>query len=275
MGACRITGTRRFFGGPPPNGGATTPDWEILRDFNTGVLGTKAEGVDAFTSLAGDSVYTTTYVQEGAQAVEMSITSGDTGFGTFGGAVTFPDYLTVGDTLWLRFSLLLPVGFDVINDVTVFKMMRLYCADAAGSSEGYIEGMLFNQNSSWSADYTFWHQKEGDPIGVSNPIGPKTGPGGQLARGVWHQFVWKITMDHVRVVDGGNARVQFWHNGVLNADHTVFRTLLSAASTCRAFYLFTYWNGGAPKTQSCYADDIRIAKNGIPTWAASLPGVTP
>lgn len=266
-GRNKVTVNRR------PQAVSSTPDWEILRDFNSGTLNTNAVGPDGFSSLAGDSVYTTEQVAEGSQSVKMSIVSGDTGFGTFGGAVIFPSFLGVGDVLWLRFSLFLPVGFDVITDVTLFKMMRLFCANAAGSSEGYIDGMLFNQNSSWSENYTFFHQKEGDPIAVSNPISPKTGPGGQLPRGQWHQLAWKVTMDNIRVADGGSARVQFWYNGTLNANHTVFRTLNSAGSTCRSLYLFTFWNGGAPKTQSCYADDIRIAKNGIPSWAVGLEGI--
>ena len=61
---------------------------------------------------------------------------------------------------------------------------------------------------------------------------------------------------NVPVSKGGTAEVRFWKNGALMADLTDRITLGAASDVSDQTNLFTYWNGGAPATQSMYVDDV-------------------
>jgi hypothetical protein len=52
--------------------------------------------------------------------------------------------------------------------------------------------------------------------------------------------------------------VQLWKDGELICEIDDLATLRTPESRADAFLLSTYWNGGAPRTQVMYVDDIVI-----------------
>ena len=83
-----------------------------------------------------------------------------------------------------------------------------------------------------------------------------------------------IDLDTLGANEAGNARVRFWQNAALLTDNGNIRTLINSTDYADALYLFSYWNGAAPKDQSLWIDALRVAAGtGTPSWAADLEGV--
>jgi hypothetical protein len=57
---------------------------------------------------------------------------------------------------------------------------------------------------------------------------------------------------------GGTARARLYKNGKLLKDIQDQETLMTATSRATDFYLFTYWNGGAPKSESMFIDSMTV-----------------
>lgn len=74
----------------------------------------------------------------------------------------------------------------------------------------------------------------------------------------WESYEFAVTLDTVSVDKGGQGRVKFSRNGILIADITDHTTLKNADAYSHRALLFTYWNGGSPKDQHMYADEIII-----------------
>ena len=82
-------------------------------------------------------------------------------------------------------------------------------------------------------------------------------------RNEWDTYEFYLKLDNVPVSQGGTGRVRVWKNGVLLSDITNRETLKDATDVADLSYMFTYWNGGAPQTQSLYLDDV-VATNTTP-----------
>jgi hypothetical protein len=83
-----------------------------------------------------------------------------------------------------------------------------------------------------------------------------------MTKGEWNTFELRVDFDDVSFNQGGTGRTRFWRKKnnkmELVLDVKSDPTLVSATDIAPFFYIFTYWNGGAPKTQSCYIDRIVI-----------------
>jgi hypothetical protein len=244
------------------------PAWELLRDFNSGTVNASVQGqVDGMDDIAGASVYTTEQVYAGTRSMKTTITSGSDGFGLFGGTITLPSTLSKGNTLWLDLYAYFPTGFIIDTPTNgSLKFVRIRQRTAASTHVGYFDLSLCDDDSP-DGPYQYRMIKEDTSGWVYS------GAAGLMTRNAWHRVSLHIVFDNVLQASGGTARVRVWHNGTLLVDNTTIRTLLNATDVASDFYLFTYWNGTAPQTQACYIDNIRIAKNGVPSWAATLPGV--
>src|SRR5690625_7783165 len=67
-----------------------------------------------------------------------------------------------------------------------------------------------------------------------------------------------VTLDNVPASAGGMAKIRIWKNGRLLANISDRKTLGAADDYSDRALLFTYWNGGAPKDQHMYVDEITI-----------------
>lgn len=247
---------------PPPSGSG----FNLLRDFNTGIPGTEAErAADAFDDRAGDSLYTTAEAFEGGQGCSLTVTGGTYGSGVFGGVINFPEQVRSGDTLWIDLMIKVPAGFVIETPGNgSLKYLRVRMQTAANGQNGYFDLQLQDDDKTVSE---FRMLREGQNVWQN------FGADGVLTRDTWHRHTLCMKMDKTLQANGGTSRIRFWQNTTLLVDSATTRTFLDTTDYCDSLWLFTYWNGTAPQTQTLYVDRIRISTDVVPAWASGLEGV--
>ena len=254
---------------------AVTPDWEILRDFNSGPNGS---GVlyqpDGFDDEAQLSVYSNEQVYSGAFSCKMNVLAGTTGGGPngWGGRLIFPSALAKGDVLWYEHYYYMPSAFSVQTAPGWLKYIRFWTQTAAAAMNGHLDVYIDDDDTGDPAETFRW-------IMEGQGKWARAGGNRRYLRDQWVRQTVRVDFSDVPVALGGTGRVRHWENGTMvfdssvtiGADSTWLRTLNNATDVCTYHRLHTYWNNVAPLTQSSYVDDIRIAKNGRPTWTLDLP----
>ncbi len=239
--------------------------WEIKANFETGAIGTTASaaatlaGTDAFHSTADGSKYVSSPVSSGAQAGSVTVKKGKNGFGSWGGAFKFPEELSQGDNIWFKVNVFYPTGwtFDCGNCSQGMKFMRIHTADSAGKNEGYHSTLI--KGGSTGGLITVDSEVNGTEFQASNE-GPdwrndqRKGLGIQAPRGQWITYEMQIKFHST----SGQGVYRVWQNGTLIFEDLETATLRKPTSKSDLIYLYTYWNNGAPVTQTSYVDDIII-----------------
>lgn len=272
-----LNGRRLLRGGmtiDPPE--VIEPDWSILRDFNSGAIGASASGTaDGFDGDGTASVYTIEQVYSGARSCKMTITEGQGGFGAWGGIIGFGTELVKGDRLWYQHYYYMPESYILSTTPGWLKYLRSLTQTASNTHVGYLDCYI-NDDDAGIPDTTYRWIMEGQTEWV------EYGPNRKFLRDQWVRQTVCVDFSDVPVGLGGTARVRHWENGVLLLDsaqqRTVYnnwlKTLIEPDHKATVHFLHTYWNNdNAPATQSSYVDDIRMAKNGLPSWVADIPGV--
>lgn len=230
--------------------------WTKTLNFDSGVPGTKAEGTaDGFSGSAGGSVYSCEVgatVRLSGQCAKLQIKQGMTGFGVWGGIITFPSKLRRGDTVWFLVHTHMPVDFDHYSygEGGRLKFLRIHTADANGVNLGYDDLYFDMKGAATSLRWIY----EGEQKWV-NVAGIPDYP----VKGHWESYEMAVTLDSVPRASGGLAEVKIWKNGTLISHMTNNITLKDPLGYADAAYLFTYWNGGAPKDQFMYVDEVVVS----------------
>lgn len=263
-----VMGRRR---GSQTAGGYIAPDWELLRDFNSGTVGASTTGnADGFDAGGSQTVYTTEQVYAGAQAAKSTIQPGQNGTFQFGGFIEFPanGYAVRGDTIWFDGYYYVPSSFIFGSGRTKFLRFRPYGLNAGGTAmEGkpYLDTYINQPSQQSNGRFRMILELQNTWTNV--------GPQSTFLRDQWVRISYCVTFDTVDGSSGGVARQRLWENGVKLADVTK-PTMMDAAWETREFLNFTYWNDeDAAQVQSLYIDSVRLAKNGVPAWALDLEGV--
>lgn len=221
------------------------------------------EGVTKNLGLFSNSSYSTEQAASGTKSCKLGITQGSDGWGVFGGGYTFPSKLAQGSAIWTRISLFVPTGFQINTNTGMLKFLRVHTASSAGANEGYHD-LLFSVPGNqfwdtgvgnWTAPYIYSYEGFPKLLGVG-----KTAVN-EVAYGKWETYEIYVKLDSVSKAAGGSGEVRIWKNNVLLLDRTDAATLVSSSSVADYFYLFTYWNGNAPATQSLYVDDLVITSD--------------
>ena len=242
----------------PPGG---DDGWVVVRNFNDSNPGDVAENFrtgneDGFDGAAGRSFISTEHSAEGGQSAELNITKGDPeyGWGTWGGGIDYPAFPGKGKEIWFRVKIFMPAGFDYSSPAQPWlKFMRIRTRQSSGAHEGYLDVLLMDDDVDeykGAIDWIFEPESQHVFIG---------GDADRVQFDKWETYEVYAKLDDVPVSAGGQGRSRVWKNGVLLADITNRKTLYTANSVADFTYLFTYWNGGAPKTQKLWVDDIVIA----------------
>jgi hypothetical protein len=245
------------------------PDWEIYRNFNVGTIGASTTGnANGFDDGGSATVYTTEQVFAGAQAAKSTISPNQSGTFNFGGWITrYPSNFFRGDSVWFQGYYYVPASF--FFGIPRIKFLRFGTRSPSVSNQGFVDTYI-NPLATPSSTYDIIYegdQSSGDPW-------TPAGPAATIDRDRWIRINKHVVFDNLSTNNGGMARVRLWQDGVLLADKTDRRTLVDLDSFSSQFLNFTYWNGeNAPQVQSLYIDELRLAKNGIPLWAADLQGV--
>jgi len=191
---------------------------------------------------------------------------GAEGYGRWGFDYTQGLSAREGDEVWFRVYYLMPIGYDHYSygGGNRLKWFRMGCSQIIGGHNTGTNGINFD----FKENSRFLHYKEGptdtDEPDYSywNPMG--TFDGSKLyADGNWHSYEYYI----LHSKDPAIGHVRYWIDGKLMG--TVTRATLTdpvKAGTeangpyhCNRLYFQTYWNGGSPKTQRAYFDNVAIA----------------
>lgn len=226
--------------------------WTVHKSFESGSTGrTAISEQDGFTGDAGGATYTNEVSALGDQSAKLSVKGGTTGFGYWGGTIKFPTELEKGDNLWISLRMFIPQDFEIRTDTGSLKFLRVRQKNADGSHTGYIDNLIRMPNQS---NGVFSLLKEGQHKLFHYG---KRGTD-DLPRNEWFRFELYVRLDETPVTQGGKAIARAWLNDKLLTEESEIQTLSNSRVTSTALYLFTYWNGEAPKSQHLYVDDIII-----------------
>jgi hypothetical protein len=216
-------------------------------------------GENAFTSDAGNTVYTDEKVYGGNQSLKLTIMEGSKGFGSLGGIIRFPNCESVGgrelrkgDEVWVRVHLFFPLNFE-FNLNGRNKFIRLRTFDKFGQSEGYNDLYLDASVDHTTYDYIFEGLQQWNSMGEQKDLFPL---------GQWRTVEFYLKLDDKTQTEGGDARLRVWVDGKLIGNTGDRANLKTSESYIESLYFFTYWdNEGAHKTQSFYVDDLIITSD--------------
>lgn len=221
--------------------------WTLNADFENGTIGSKADGSDGFTGAFKYSKYTDVVAHTGNQSAELTINEGTEGFGEWGGAFKFPKPMYNGDEVWVRVWAYFPNGFSFNcgGCTQGVKFIRIHTATNSEANEGY-HSILIKDAIEVDSEVT------GKTFHSNNS--EKKSAGEKVTTGSWHAYEMHIKFSS----EPGDGIYRVWQDGKLVFEDTLTRTLKTSTSMSDFIYLFSYWNNGAPKTQSAYIDDIVI-----------------
>lgn len=232
--------------------------WTIHAGFDSGVLGAKAEKTDdSFSGAAGRSIYSNETAISGHSA-KLHIEKGETGWGRWGGEFMFPEKVVRGETLWYLVHVYFPENFDhyAYGEGNRLKFMRITTRSYDNRNHGAIDFLIDMKGSINPFKWIYEGKNRWSDVGE---------PDDMIVKGKWESYQVQVTFDKIPLDSGGKAESRIWKNGVLLKHITDRTTLKENTSYANRALLFTYWNGGAPKTQSLYVDEITIT-NETPNW---------
>jgi len=240
-----------------------------MKSFDEGVAGEVAESsADNFDGAAGYSVYdhTTTYAGKGA--AKLHIKKGQEGFGLWGGIVHFPEHIKNGQHLYL--SLAIRITSDCVVATPgngSLKFLRLASEKADGKSNGYIDMQMVDDEL--QAKPAEENPKAFRMLREYQAKWFYYGVPGILTRDEWHKIDVYVKFDKTLASEGGQSKIIFWCDGQKIHEETGIQTILNTGDYFHSLYLFTYWNGLAPKDQHLWVDEIKMS-TGYPNWAPEI-----
>ena len=231
--------------------------WVVSAEFEKGTLGELAIGVDALSgTLTDNTTFSDEFVHNGNFSAKMTVIQGDT---KWGGYNMHPELLKEGDEIWMRYYLYFPTGFDFTCSQCIgIKTMRIHTRSAGGgdgTNEGYIDVLIddedglniFNEVAGQAfADY--WFAKTGKTVPSVGTI---------ITTGQWYAIEQYVKFSSTP----GKGIYRVWQDGILVFEDKANITMASGTSESDLNFIFGFWNGDAPKTQSAYFDDFVIASS--------------
>jgi len=234
--------------------------WEIKADFETGAVGDTAQlpNTDAFHDTAKDSKYADSPALSGSQSGSVTVKQGENGFSNWGGSFKFPTNLKEGDNIWFRVNVYYPKGWDFSCSCSQgMKFMRIHTASSSGLNEGYHSTLI--KGGTTGGLITVDTEVEGSEFKLNN-AGPdfnndqRQNLGTPAPRDRWITYEMQIKLHST----SGKGIYRVWQDGNLIFEDLKTATLRSPTSISDFVYLYTYWNNGAPVTQTSYVDDIVV-----------------
>lgn len=210
--------------------------WTGIVDFENGSTG--ASAFDFYK----DTTYSKDFVHSGGQSGKSYFPGGSIGKYT-GGNYTFPQTLSEGDELWFRMYVYFPNNFDFTTNPRT-KLMRT-------KNGGGHTGLTWRSSGTVNAN---------NEIDVSKFIAnnPNYKSLFTLEKGVWQAVEMYLKLSS----KPGSGVYRVWHKGKLVFDDRKTQTLVAGYNVPGGFF-GSYWNGGSPKPQSMYVDDI--------VWTSDTP----
>lgn len=229
--------------------------WTKVVDFNDGVVGESTQTTGGFDDAGGGTKFSDEVTLDGTLSAKMTIAGGTEGFGSWGGILNFPSDLRSGGEYWVQFYMYIPDSFYIYTPTNgSLKFLRIRTVTSGGSNGGYNDFQIMDDGTNADAVYRFI--KEGVWDRGWMPIGSASERSKLLPRNQWFKVELALSFGTSPVSEGGNSYVRYWVNDELVWNGTQAQTLSGSGDIADALYIFTYWNGKAPKTQSLFIDSL-------------------
>jgi len=228
--------------------------WTINSDFESGNVGDKALGAGAFNEAFKYTVLSKEFINQNGstQSAKVGIDAGTDGWADWGGAYTFPSNIPEGGEIWFRAYIYYPANFDFTATGQGLKTLRIHVKNnATGIGEGMFDALTTKSGLSVGSEVA------SVAYYANNPRSKWANQGVPVAKGEWHAI--EMYVKYIAAPNSGIFRV--WQDGKLIFEDTLTYTMKTKDSVSDFIYFYTYWNGNAPKTQSCYIDDVVITSD--------------
>ena len=222
--------------------------WTISQNYDSEILGAKCAKWGSSHSHISNKAKASPQ-----NSCAQTIDAGATGFGQWGGILDLPSALHNGDEIWIRLRTFMPIGFnyDSTSGGNRLKFLRVRTFHADGTHLGYDDWYINPKGSGTPFSFTYEGVKG---LGWNN-VGTSRDA---IKLGVWETYEYYIKFGTVSVDNRGSSRMRAWKNGTLLKDMTDRVTFSDTNDYAPSVYIFTYWNGGSPQTQTMYIDDLVI-----------------
>ena len=227
-------------------------------------LGCEGSSLDGRVNWGTGTSLSTAQAAGGSQSCKLNIAKGSEGWPSSGGPmefgviVPFPTPVRVGEELWARVKLFVPVGFSLSTNTGMLKFIRFH-AKTAQTNAGYLDVLLGTGSTPlWNATLK---RDEYPPYVVGFEGRPGltfigTRPKDDVAMGRWEAYEVNVKVG----TSVSNSRVRFWKNNRMVAEVSQI-SAVDESGSLDGLFLFTYWNGTSPQSQHLYVDDIAVTSD--------------
>jgi len=216
---------------------------ENFEAISLGVNPNTISGLQDFT--AASEISSDEFLSGTRACKNVSLTAGTEGF-PIGFVAPFSTNLVEGDESWFRIPIFIPVGSDLDAPGFKLKWMRGQTQTAAGENKGYND--IYYNDGPDAFDFI----KEG----VFDWSNLSTGTPNGMEFGKW--IFWEYYIKYSATV----GIIRYWKDGILVNELLNEQTLTDSTDEGTAQFFITYWNGGIPKQQTWFYDEITIALEG-------------
>jgi len=219
--------------------------WTITADFESGTVGTRAVGQNAFHGAGGRTTFSNQQKHSGSQSARMDWQQGDFGFSNDRGDFNFPVPVDVGQEIWGRMYVYFksPWSWNAATNANCgcrLKTLRFHKKQPDGSNGGYAD-ILMNLPSGTVLG--------GVEFSSAGNLFTKV----KLLPDTWY------ALELYTKLHPTNGIIRIWVDGNLVVEKLNFNTASPTGAEVMNFaYVMGYWNGGAPQNQTQYIDDIII-----------------
>lgn len=228
--------------------------WSRVEDFNEGEVGESVQTTGGMDNSAGGTLHSDEQSLDGSLVAKMSINEGKTGFGGWGGIIRFPEKLRIGDSYWVQFYMYIPSNFNIDTPTNgSLKFLRVHTATPVSNNAGYMDFQFMDDDTQRDAVYRYI--KEGGEKSWLE-IASANERERLIPRDRWFKVELALTLGVIPKAEGGKSSVRYWVDDELVWNGENAQTLSGEDHFADALYIFTYWNGGAPKSQSLYIDNF-------------------
>ena len=238
--------------------------WTMTQDCEGGAVNTLP--VNTSTSYWGtNSRYSAEQFASGKQSCKFSIAKGSEGWPSAGGPLEWgaifplPAAVPVGKEVWMRLRLFVPNGFQIVSNSGMLKFMRLHTRTAT-TNNGCLDFLFGTGLPLWNAaiskDVYPQHIVSWEGAPALTFIGDKNKS--PVTLGAWETYEVYVKVDTVSKAKGGGGQFRAWKNNILIADVPTQVSAADSTGVIDSLYVFTYWNGTSPQTQSLYMDDLKM-----------------
>ena len=135
------------------------------------------------------------------------------------------------------------------------KFLRMHVENSQGDNRGYNDIYIDAKNAASAFKFIYEGEQRWVDLGEKSLL-PKFNQ--------WESYEFYVKFHHKSKDDGGEAVIRFWKNGKLIKEITNRKTLVDPTDSSGRTHIFTYWNGGSPKTQFMYIDNLVLSSKTPP-----------